>query len=217
MITLDNSHFEGAVITHNTNPETGKDETEGFPPLGSTINLTNNTTWVAKGKSNAETVNITDSTVDMQDAVIKADTWHSENTDVLINSESLLNIGTGSGDMNVVIKSDGKELDILGKEIIRVESGEMAVEAGEVDLGAYKYELKYQDGKWVLVQKGSGESENNTGGETENNTGGETENNTGGESENETGGEEEKETGSTGGSGAVLSNSANAVLSALAA
>ncbi|EIL7821551.1 autotransporter domain-containing protein, partial [Salmonella enterica] len=194
VITLDNSHFEGKILTFiSSDPDV-------LPP-GSTINMTNNTTWVAKGESNAETVNITDSTVDLQDAVVKADSWHSENTDVLINSESLLNIGTGSGDMNVVIKSDGKELDILGKEIIRVESGEMAVEAGEVDLGAYKYELKYQDGKWVLVQKGSGESENNTGGETENNTGG----------------EEEKETGSTGGSGAVLSNSANAVLSALAA
>ncbi|EGG6836013.1 hypothetical protein LMC79_004099, partial [Salmonella enterica] len=233
VITLDNSYFEGAVTTSNTNPETGITEWSDFPSLGSTINLANNTTWVAKGESNAETVNITDSTVDLQDAVVKADSWHSENTDVLINSESLLNIGTGSGDMNVVIKSDGRELGSTGKVIIRLDSGEVAVEAGEVDLGAYKYELRNQDGnKWVLVQKGSGESENNTGGESENNTGGESENNTGGESENNTGGEsenntggesenntggesenntggeEEKETGNTGGSGAVLSNSA---------
>ncbi len=137
VINLDHSYFEGAVTTsaHNMN---------------STLNMGNNTTWVAKGESNAETLNITDSTVDIQDAIVGADNWHSENTNVLINSESQLNIGTGSGDMNMVIQSDGKELETLGKEIITVQNGEMDIQADDVDLGAYKYKLVNKDGKWVL-------------------------------------------------------------------
>ncbi|EIL7821554.1 hypothetical protein NEU17_004636 [Salmonella enterica] len=61
-----------------------------------------NTTWVARGESNAETVNITDSKVDLQNAVIQADSWHADNTDIVINTGSQLNIGTGSGNMNVM-------------------------------------------------------------------------------------------------------------------
>ncbi len=147
-INLDSSHFEGAIETFyddgkgNPNPD--------HPGLGSVINMGNNTTWVAKGESNAETLNITDSTVDIQDAIVGADNWHSENTNVLINSESQLNIGTGSGDMNMVIQSDGKELETLGKEIITVQNGEMDIQADDVDLGAYKYKLVNKDGKWVL-------------------------------------------------------------------
>lgn len=140
-LNLDNSYFEGKIII-------GK--AEGHPGLGFVTNMSNNTTWVAKGESNAETLNITDSTVDIQDAIVGADNWHSENTHVLINSESQLNIGTGSGDMNIVIKSDGKELETLGKDIINIENGSMDIQAEDVDLGAYKYKLVNKDGKWVL-------------------------------------------------------------------
>ncbi|EIL7821558.1 hypothetical protein NEU17_004640 [Salmonella enterica] len=53
----------------------------------------------------------------------------------------------------MIIKSNGKESDIHGREIIRIESGEMAIKAGTVDIRGNKYELAYQDGKWVLAQK----------------------------------------------------------------
>ncbi len=147
-INLDSSHFEGAIVTYYEDWE--ENPLPDHPGLGSVINMGNNTTWVAKGESNAETLNITDSTVDIQDAIVGADNWHSENTNVLINSESQLNIGTGSGDMNMVIQSDGKELETLGKEIITVQNGEMDIQADDVDLGAYKYKLVNKDGKWVL-------------------------------------------------------------------
>ncbi|MBW5406060.1 autotransporter outer membrane beta-barrel domain-containing protein [Morganella morganii] len=139
VINLDNSYFEGAVVVTATHP-------------GSTINMDNNTTWVAKGESHAENLNITDSTVDIQDAIVGADNWYSGNTNVLINSESQLNIGTGSGDMNVIIKSDGREVDTAGREIIHIQNGDIDIKADDVDLGAYKYQLVNKDGKWVLIR-----------------------------------------------------------------
>lgn len=180
VINLDNSYFEGAVTTETQNPD-GTPNPD-HPGLGSTINMGNNTTWVAKGESNAENLNITDSTVDIQDAIVGADNWHSENTNVLINSESQLNIDTGSGDMNVVIKSDGKELETAGKDIINIKNGDMDIQADDVDLGAYKYKLVNKDGKWVLQRQ-----------------------------------ESKEWTELEDGSKVVLSNSANAVLSSLAA
>ncbi|EMY3876194.1 hypothetical protein AAIQ60_004496 [Salmonella enterica] len=107
-----------------------------------------NTTWVARGESNPDTVNITDSKVDLQNAVIQADSWHADNTDVVINTESQLNIG--SGNMNVIIKSNGKESDIRGREIIRIESGEMAIKAGTVD-------IRGKNTYW-LIRTGNGSS-----------------------------------------------------------
>ncbi|OAT26703.1 outer membrane protein [Buttiauxella ferragutiae ATCC 51602] len=192
-INIDNSHVEGSIKTFTENPD-GTPNPD-HPGLGSTINMGNNTTWVAKGESNAENLNITDSTVDIQDAIVGADNWHSENTNVLINSESQLNIDTGSGDMNIKIQSDGKELETAGKDIINIKNGDMDIQADDVDLGGYKYKLVNKDGKWVLEKLEATDwteiEEGTNGGDNW----------------------VELEDGSL----VVLSNSANAVLSSLAA
>ena len=180
VVNLDNSYFEGAVLTENQNPD-GSPSTD-LPRPGGTINMGNNTTWVAKGKSNAENINITDSTVDISDATVGADNWTSTNTDVLLNGNSQLNISNGKGDMNMVIKSDGKELESLGKEIVTIGKGDMDIHSEVADIGAYKYQLvQNKEGKWVLEQVGGTGGEGGTGGQV------------------------------------VLSNSANAVLSGMAA
>ncbi|EMR6447008.1 autotransporter outer membrane beta-barrel domain-containing protein [Citrobacter freundii] len=179
VINLDNSYFEGAVVTVIEDSEGNPADRPG---PGAAIYMGNGTTWKATGTSNAENINITDSTVDITDATVGADNWTSSNTEVLVNGNSQLNIADGKGDMNMVIKSDGKELEALGKEIVTVGKGDMDIQAEVADIGAYKYQLvKNKEGKWVLEQVGG----------------------TGGESGN--------------GGQVVLSNTANAVLSGMAA
>jgi outer membrane autotransporter protein len=150
VINFDNSYLEGEILN-----ATNSGQTEGIDIQDSHVNLTNGSTWKATGKSNVENISVTDSTVDMQDAVVSADNWTSQNTDVLVNSGSSLNIDTGTGDMNVVIKSDGKELETAENTIINVNSGDMDIHADATDIGAYKYDLVEQDGKWVLVLAGT--------------------------------------------------------------
>lgn len=179
VINLDNSYFEGPVVTLI---EDGEGNPADRPGLDSTINMGNGTTWKATGTSNAENINITNSTVDITDATVGADNWTSSNTEVLVNGNSQLNIADGKGDMNMVIKSDGKELEALGKEIVTVGKGDMDIQAEVADIGAYKYQLvKNKEGKWVLEQVGGNGGESGNGGQV------------------------------------VLSNTANAVLSGMAA
>ncbi|HAT3905071.1 TPA: autotransporter domain-containing protein [Citrobacter koseri] len=194
VVNLDNTYFEGALTLN-------LDKIDGttLPGLGSTVNM-NNSTWVAKDESTGENVNITNSVVDITDATVNVDKWHAENTDLLVSSNSLLDINTGSGDMDIVIKSNGQELEHIGKEIISVHNGDMDLQTEDVDIGAYKYELVNQDGKWVLALKGGEENPDDNGGTGDNDN---TEGN--------------GNTGGNGGAKPVLSGSANAVLSGLAA
>ncbi len=151
-VNFDGSYLEGSIHNYQFDSATDTKDYDGSNTQKSSINFINGSEWKATGTSNIENISVTDSTVDMQDAVVSADNWTSQNADVLVNTGTELNINTGTGDMDVVIKSDGKELDSLGKSIVSVNSGDLDIHADAVDVGAYKYELVEKDGKWVLSQ-----------------------------------------------------------------
>ncbi|WP_166792975.1 autotransporter outer membrane beta-barrel domain-containing protein [Budvicia aquatica] len=176
----------------------------------SQVNFTNGSHWKAAATSNIENISIIDSTIDITKATVNADNWYSKSSDLLVSGDSWLNITTGTGDMNVVIKSDGRGDGYDNREIINVANGDIAIAANEADLGAYKYKLVEQEGRWSLVRM---VDDGSTDGSTDGSNGGDGgDGSHGGDGSN--GGD-----GSHGGNGGnfVLSNSANAVLSSLAA
>lgn len=193
------------------------DSDGGISQQGSAVNFTNGSMWTAKGISKVDNISVINSTVDITNATINANNWYSEHSNLLVSGDSRLNVGTGSGDMNVVIKSDGRGDDYDNREIISVANGGIAIQADRADLGAYKYQLVENNGRWILARVGdepTGGGDGSTGGGDGSTDGGD--------------GSTDGSDGSTGGNGGhggnnghnghiVLSNSANAVLSSLAA